>query len=349
MVTVALYVASLVARNSELLITAWVLEASSIIGAAVLALAFHSEVRYAIVRFNALFRLWPAENGVIGGWNQAVTDAAFALAETKTGALIVILGRVPIADLTTPGIRVRADLSKELLQSIFHKGSPLHDGAVVIEDGRLARTNVVLPLSEADNLPAHYGTRHRAGIGLAEHTDAMIIVISEERGEISFMRSGRTTRIQHPDQLLRRLSATQPHIARDFKRALSRVFLSDPKVKLVSAVLAAFVCLASAMYDRTSVRVVSVPIQFTDVPRGMDLLGQSTPNVILQLRGNHWSLDGARLSRLVAHFSISGTAAGVRRFTVTSGSVDLPPGVTFESATPPEVTIQVVRSGLGGS
>jgi hypothetical protein len=91
------------------------------------------------------------------------------------------------------------------------------------------------------------------------------------------------------------------------------------------------------------VRVISVPVQFTDVPRGTELLRQSAQNVILQLRGNSWSLDGARLSRLVAHFSIRYAGTGTHEFRVTSNSVDLPPGVAFESAKPSEVSVQVVR------
>jgi diadenylate cyclase len=342
MLAVGLYAASLGARSLEMLITAWVLEASSFIGAAVLILAFHSEIRYAIIKFNGLFRLWPSENGAIEGWSRTLTDAVFAMAEARIGAIIVITGRVPIADLTTPGIRLRADVSKELLHAIFHKDSPLHDGAVVIENGALSHANVVLPLSERDDLPPHYGTRHRAGLGLSERADALVIVVSEERGEVSFMRAGRFAAIENPEHLVRRLSATRPHPS-GYIRRFAAALLSDPKMKLTAAALAGCICLGSAFYDRTMVRVVSVPVEFTDVPQGTELLRQSTPNVILQLRGNTWSLNAARLSRLVAHFKIRNSGTGTHEFTVNSNSVDLPPGISLESATPSEVSVQIVR------
>ncbi len=196
MLAVGLYAASLGARSLDLLITAWVLEASSVIGAAVLILAFHSEIRYAIVRFNGLFRLWPSETGAIEGWSRTLTDVVFAMAEARIGAIIVITGRVAIADLTTPGIRLRADISRELLYAIFHKDSPLHDGAVIIDNGAVSHANVVLPLSEREDLPAHYGTRHRAGLGLSERADALVIVVSEVKCRLCVPDDSREYRIR---------------------------------------------------------------------------------------------------------------------------------------------------------
>ena len=343
MVAVGLYIASLAARNLDLQITAWVLEASAIIGGSVLILAFHGELRYAILRFNGLFRLWPREARTANAGNRALTDAVFSMAETRTGALIVILGRVRVADLTTGGIRVGADVSRELLEVIFRKDSPLHDGAVIIENSRISHANVVLPLSEKDDLPNHYGTRHRAGIGLSEHTDALVITVSEQRGEVSLIRAGRIVPIQSAEQLLRRLSAIEPRPIHTAGWFLAKLFTADLKVKTVAVALAACVCLISPFTARTVVRVVSVPVQFTDVTKGTELLDQSSPRVILQLRGNNASMDSGRISRLVAHFSVKGVDTGMHSFRVNTENVDLPSGISLETATPESVSIRVVR------
>ncbi len=342
MVAVGLYIASLAARNFDLMITAWVLEASALIGTGVLILAFHAELRYAIVRFNSLFRIWPATVSAMEPWKQALADAVFSMAESRTGALIVVRGRVPLADNTTGGIPVSADVSMELLQAIFQKGSPLHDGAVVIENGRIARANMVLPLSEKDDLPNHYGTRHRAGLGLAERTDALIIAVSEQRGEVSVMRSGRILTVTSDDQILRRLGATVSGNSRGLGR-FAHLAIGDLRIKFVAAVLAAFVCLISSITARTSVRVVSVPVEFTGVPRGTELLDPDPSRVILQLRLANRSTEPSGLSRLVAHFNIENVQPGIHQFRVTPKNVDLPPGVSLEASTPPDVSIRVVR------
>jgi diadenylate cyclase len=342
MVAVGLYIASLAARNLDLMITAWVLETSALIGAGVLILAFHTELRYAIVRFNSLFRIWPAKGSAMEPWKQVLADAVFSMAESRTGALNVVRGRVPIADNTTGGIPLSADVSMELLQAIFQKGSPLHDGAVVIENGRIARANMVLPLSEKDDLPNHYGTRHRAGLGLAERTDALIIVVSEQRGEVSVMRSGRILTVTSEDQILRRLGTTASGNSRSLGR-FAHLAIGDLRIKFVAAVLAAFVCLISSVTARTSVRVVSVPVEFTGVRRGTELFDPSSSRLILQLRLYNRSTEPNGLSRLVAHFNVENVQPGIHQFRVTPENIDLPAGVSLEAVTPPDVSVRVVR------
>jgi len=267
------------------------------------------------------------------------------MAETRTGALIVLLGRVRVTDLTTGGIRVGANVSRELLEVIFRKDSPLHDGAVLIENSRISHANVVLPLSEKDDLPKQYGTRHRAAIGLSEHTDAVVITVSEQRGEVSFIRAGRIVPIQDQDQLLRRLSALERRPIPRLRWFASKLLTSDLKVKTVAAALAAAVCLVSPLTAPSVVRVISVPVQFTDVAHGTELLDQSSPRVILQLRGNNSSMDSGRISRLVAHFSIKGVDSGTHSFRVSAENVDLPTGISLETATPDSVSIRVIRTG----
>jgi diadenylate cyclase len=119
-----------------------------------------------------------------------VVRAATRMARAHTGALIILERETGLQDVIDTGIPTNATLSVELLATIFHPNSPLHDGAVVVRDDRVIAAGCTLPLSEAD-LPADYGMRHRAAVGIAERTDAVVVVVSEERGTTSLASNGR--------------------------------------------------------------------------------------------------------------------------------------------------------------
>ncbi|MFL0683661.1 MAG: diadenylate cyclase CdaA [Algoriphagus aquaeductus] len=119
-----------------------------------------------------------------------IIDAAKVLAGSNTGALIVISSTVELKFYAESGDILDAELSKRLLISIFNKYSPLHDGAVIIHKGRIKAARCILPVTERE-VPAQFGLRHRAGIGMSEATDALILVISEETGQISMAKNGK--------------------------------------------------------------------------------------------------------------------------------------------------------------
>jgi len=119
-----------------------------------------------------------------------VIDACKSMSGTATGALIVFSRDSELKFYVDSGDRIDADISSRLLLSIFNKYSPLHDGAVIIYNGKISAARCILPVSENDNLPAQYGLRHRAAIGMSENTDTLIIVVSEETGQMSLARHG---------------------------------------------------------------------------------------------------------------------------------------------------------------
>lgn len=115
----------------------------------------------------------------------AVADACFNMSDTKTGALIIIARKSDLKFFIGTGEVVDAGLTCRMLENIFYKNSPLHDGAVIILDNRIIAARCVLPVSEKENFPAHYGMRHRAAVGITENTDALAIAVSEQTGAIS--------------------------------------------------------------------------------------------------------------------------------------------------------------------
>ncbi len=166
------------------------------IGVAIIVL-FQSEIRQALISFGNRFRM-PFTRRHHGQFGEGVYDeivlAATTLSSMKTGALIVIERNVGLKNVTDGGVKLDAELSYDLLVSIFNPATPLHDGAVVVRRHRIAAASCFLPLTLNPRLSKDLGTRHRAAIGVTEDTDAVAVVVSEETGLISFVQGGQIKR-----------------------------------------------------------------------------------------------------------------------------------------------------------
>lgn len=121
----------------------------------------------------------------------AIVYACMAMSKTKTGALIVMQRKVPLTDYEKTGEKIDADVSSRLIQNIFFKNSPLHDGAMIIAHDKIAAAGCILPVSHDMEIPQELGLRHRAALGISEATDAFCIVVSEETGNISVAHEGK--------------------------------------------------------------------------------------------------------------------------------------------------------------
>jgi uncharacterized protein (TIGR00159 family) len=120
-----------------------------------------------------------------------VVKAAQEMSKDYSGALIVFERSSNLEQFVETGDAIDAVLSKRLLLTIFNKHTPLHDGAVIIRNGRVDAARCIIPVSDNQFLPAHYGLRHRAAVGITEHTDAIVVVVSEESGKMSFIHDGK--------------------------------------------------------------------------------------------------------------------------------------------------------------
>jgi len=155
----------------------------------IIVILFQNDIRRALARVG---------RGIFSSFSNAqeiqvveeVVRAAGALSQRRHGALIVLERESNLSDLIEAGLAVDAALSKDLLTSIFQPTSPMHDGAVVIQEGRVASAGCILPLTLRTDLPEGLGTRHRAAVGITEETDALVVVVSEETAKISVVLGG---------------------------------------------------------------------------------------------------------------------------------------------------------------
>lgn len=181
-----------IANVFDLLVLDWLLRHSLTGLLLAVPIVFQPEIRRALERVGrtslATIRGRPAYDGVIDAIALAGTD----MARRRHGALMVLERETGLEDYISTGRRLDAEPSEELIEGIFYRNSPLHDGAVILRGDRLVAAACTLPLSDAP-LPPQYGTRHRAALGITERTDAVSIVVSEETGEISVAADGRLT------------------------------------------------------------------------------------------------------------------------------------------------------------
>lgn len=127
------------------------------------------------------------------------------LSKTNTGGLIVIKRSTNLDFVTNSGDKMDVQINQPIIQSIFYKNSPLHDGAIVIDFDRIIATRVILPVSNSRKIPLRFGLRHRAALGITEKTDALALVISEENGQISYLKDGEFVIFEDLDELTTKL------------------------------------------------------------------------------------------------------------------------------------------------
>jgi uncharacterized protein (TIGR00159 family) len=332
----ALRVAALVTRQLNLLITSWVLDAATGLALLVLVIAFQPELRRAVMRIDLLGRTKPQRQLPV--W-AAVAAAAGDLAAEKCGALIIIVQDDSIDELVSGGVMLGSRVSPELLQAIFQKGSPIHDGAAVVEGDQLTRARVFLPLTQRA-APAHYGTRHRAAIGLTERSDAMVIVVSEERGEMTFVHEGRAALMSSQEALLSQLQTIVPAEA-DRRKARHTHRTSELGMVGAALGLSAVIWSVTFLLPGRTVRMQAVPIEFSDVPAGLTIASQSTTAIQVWVRASDFVFDSFNLAELVARCDLATARAGTNVVHLDSSAIDVPPGIKVESWTPRELQVRL--------
>jgi len=183
------------------------------VGVLAIIIIFQPEIRHLLNRFamqtgisrrtGDLFnRLLGIKEEQLGSRSvEELAQAVRAMSAEKTGALIVIQHKSSMDEFMETGDRFDAEINRRLIMNIFFKNSPLHDGAMIIVGNRIAAARCQLPMTNRTDLPAQYGMRHRAAIGLSEDTDADIIVVSEESGGVRFVRSGEAREVESIQEL----------------------------------------------------------------------------------------------------------------------------------------------------
>lgn len=309
----------------------------------VLIVIFQPEIRKVLER--TTFLLGSQSHRVRQEIGHLIEETLFELASRKWGAIIVLPGKDPLEQWVTEGVQVDAIPSFPLLMSIFDPTSPGHDGAVIVEQGRVARIGVHLPLSQSARLSDAYGTRHHASMGLAEKTDSMVLTVSEERGKISIFHNGVMTPVrEHGD--------VSAHLQNFFQmrglagssggkagRKRTRPAFADIAFSLVAAVL--FWTLVIMGKTENQEMIFSVPIQYSGLQKNLILEGNVPSEVKLHLVGASSQLSALDFSRLRVQVDLAEVGEGEQVVALDEKNVIVPKRVEVVDINPSSLRIAV--------
>ena len=329
-----------ITRHTGLHMTSWVLQQLGTVMIIVIVVVFQNEIRQTLYRFSKIRELMQKGKELNCSGPAVIAEATFELAEERTGAIIVFQRADQLEDLITNGTPLDSLISLPLLQSIFQDGTRLHDGAVLIRDERIAQAACLLPLSDSQTLPQQYGTRHRAAIGLTERTDAVVLVISEERGSVSLAESGNITNLSTAGELENRLKKLLTPDGEQLKSSLFKRIFSNlvPKTAILLSVAVIWFLLSARQGE---VAIVPVPLTFHGLPNGMTLTRVSPEEVTVRLRSTSGLAPSPRQLDLTADLDLAAVQEGSNLLRVSLSHVQVPSGMTVIGIEPSTVRVMV--------
>jgi diadenylate cyclase len=256
----------------------------------------------------------------------AVVEAAFNLASSKTGALIVIKGSEPLDRHLDGGIPLGGHISKPLFYSIFDSSSPGHDGAVIIERDRISRFAAHLPISKNHKEISGRGTRHSAGLGLSELCDALVIVVSEERGEVSVAESGRLRKMSSAADLMNHIERFHADNFPETDAAVWQKFVTKHWPLKIFALMLTIVAWFVLAYNPSTVqRTFVVPIEYRNLSSDMQLDKDAPNEARVTLSGSEGNFRFLEPSTLTISIDLGNIQSyDEQAITITEENIRLP-------------------------
>lgn len=338
----------LAAQTAGLFLTSWLLGGVWAAAMIFVIVIFQGEIRHMLEQINPrlpIRMLWrwasrvrlPEERLV------SVTETLFRLASRRCGALLIFERDDPVEPLLkSPGTVMDAQLSPELLETVFTPPTPLHDGALYIRGGRAYRAACVLPISENQRLAYFYGTRHRAALGISEQSDALAVVVSEERGKVSVVEHGAIHIVETAQELLdwlhERLTTPEekPRQHRPFMAILRQNW--RPKLASLAAVSLLWFTFVGVQNAELG---LSLPIVYVNVPKELTIEGKQVQEVFVRVRGSREMLNFLDPSQLQVAIDLKDASAGRYRYSISENDIRLPPGLRLVAISPSVIALRI--------
>ena len=336
------------ASQTGLFLTTWVLGGIWAAAFVLVVVVFQAEIRQILEQVNPVlptpnFFRRTAAKARVADFLVTIAHTCFALAKKRCGAIFVFERNDPVEPLLrSQGVLIDAEVSDLLLDNLFTPTSPLHDGAVYIRSGRVCRAGCVLPLSETRSLPYIYGTRHRAALGVTERSDALTVVVSEERGAVSVVDHGGMVTLPGSSELLEwlnsRLSgATGKNRTQGWWHGL---LFANLRAKVGALATVCLLWLVLVGPQNTEVGF-TIPVVYYNIPGNLDMAGKNTQEVYLRVRGSRELLTLLDPRGLRAQVDLSSARAGRSRFPLTEHDVNIPLGLQVAGMDPSSVSVRL--------
>jgi hypothetical protein len=281
--------------------------------------------------------LWDVSSKAVISTIEIIVQSIYDMGLRKCGALIVFPGKDDVEEVVQSGISWKGEISKEMILSVFWPDNPVHDGAAIVQGDQIVQVGVILPLSRRDDLPTYYGTRHRAALGLAEATDALVVVVSEERGDIVIAQNGQLRVVRQKRKLEQILQA---HRGVSLKKG--RELLKE-KLMVAAAALFSVIFITSLWFtvSRGGDTLVTFesPVVYLNRNPSMEIVQTSVNTVSLELEGLGELMKSINPDQVQVSLDLSKSKAGPNSFTITRETISLPKGIVLKSVSPTEVEV----------
>ncbi len=269
-----------------------------------------------------------------------IGETLIKLAHERCGAILVFPGKEPINDKISGGYQLNAVPSIPLILSIFDSNSPGHDGAVIIDGNKLTQFGVRLPMSQSARLSEDYGTRHHAAMGLAEQTDSLALVVSEERGKVTAFSNGEMRPLRNADEITLAIIMHQREmgfLGRDNTPKIRKRTLFQVAASLIIAVV--FWSTLIVSQREVVERVLPVNIDYTAPSEDLVLVGEKANEIKLYLSGPKSEIDNMATNPPSVKIDLSKMVKGSQTIIITSENMRLPKGVTLLDTSPQQLKL----------
>ncbi len=333
-----LWILERMAMSIGLIVTSWAIQGIIAAAALIIVIVFRNEIAgvFQARSFKSFF--WGIPRRQIQAPIEVIADSVYELARHKLGALIVLPLKKGIEEVVHGGVLWQGRLSKEMLLSVFWHGTPVHDGATIIQGDQVMEVAAILPLSKRNDLPSHFGMRHRAAVGLTEKTDALVIVVSEERGEVTIFKDQSIIGIKDNaelNQVLREYAGTAPDV-------------SGVRNQAISLCLTALICLAgvtsfwfSFARGFETFTTLDVPVEFMNRNPNMEIFSASASSVKLQLSGSGSLIRSIKPDQIKVKLNLANAVPGNNQVPITRDGIVLPPGIELKQIEPQTLNVNL--------
>ncbi len=338
-----------VAQQAGMYLTTWLFQGFFAIFLIALVVIFQEEIRSFFERLAVWSLRQRTAHPLQPKQVESIVRVAGLCARERVGALIVVRGRDPLERHLEGGTPLDGEISDALLSSLFDPHSDGHDGAVIVEGNRVSQFAAHLPLSKDFGKLAHLGTRHAAALGLSERTDALCVIVSEERGDVSLAENGVLTRLpsletleRHLIGFLRERAPAAPGMR--WRDALRR----NATEKFLAAGIAVALWLVLVQGYAPASATFKVPIEVEQVPAELRVAGVRPPSVQVTLRGLRRDLTLLNPLTLRVHIPLQEVPEGVHRIVVSEDILRVPGALQLATIDPPVVELELRAVPPGG-
>ena len=326
-----------ISASLDLIVTSWAIQGVTAAAAIIIIVIFRDEIRNVLQARNMRAILWTINPKTALTPIEIIVESVFELSKKQTGAILVFDNIEDLKEVIQNGTPWKGLISKEMILSIFWHDNPVHDGAAIIQGNRVEEVGAILPLTRRKDLPSYYGTRHRAAIGLTECSDALVVVVSEESGNVLVAKGGLIRVVNRKEQLAEIL---QEHEGLTVSSGwqFGREKLEMGIAGLVSMVFI-FGIWISFSRGLESLTTVDVPIEYMNRDPHKQIMETSGNTIRLHLAGSGTLIKSLRPDQVKIKLDLINGVVGANSYTVNANNITLPPGVFLKKVEQPNIKV----------